>query len=137
MDQMAQNIIVVQAALQAVFAEHRLDQIDHYFAPDFVQHSPYAAPGGRDELKQWWAAVIAAIPDVTTTVEQVVADNDRVATFRVVRGTLQGDLPGFGIRRKGQAVEFRVADLFAVQGDKIVAHWEVADTGPLARLATA
>jgi predicted ester cyclase len=136
-DQMAQNIIVVQAALQAVFTEHRLDQIDHYFAPDFVQHSPYAAPGGRDELKQWWAAVIAAIPDVTTTVEQVVADNDRVATFRIVHGTLQGDLPGFGIKRKGQAVEFRVADLFAVREGKIVAHWEVADTGPLALLASA
>jgi predicted ester cyclase len=128
--------MVVREALQAVFAEHQLDQIDHYFAPDFVQHSPYAAPGGRDELQQWWAAVIAAIPDVTTTVEQVVADNERVSTFRVVRGTLQGELPGFGISGTGQDVEFRVADIFAVQGDKIVAHWEVADTGPLVRLAT-
>jgi predicted ester cyclase len=136
-DQTAQNIIVVQEALQAVFSEHRFDQIDHYFAPDFVQHSPYAAPGGRDELKQWWAAVVAAIPDVTTTVEQVVADNERVAIFRVVHGTLQGDLPGFGVSGRGQDVEFRVADIFAVQGDKIVAHWEVADTGPLARLAIA
>jgi predicted ester cyclase len=134
-DQVAQNIIVVQAALQAIFTEHRVDQIDHYFAPDFVQYSPYAAPGGRDELKQWWAAVVTAMPDVTTTVEQIVADDNRVATFRVVHGTLQGDLPGFAISGKGQEVEFRVADIFAVQEDKIVAHWEVADTGPIARLA--
>jgi predicted SnoaL-like aldol condensation-catalyzing enzyme len=136
-DQTAQNIAVVQAALQTVFTEHRLDQIDHYFAPEFVQHSPYAAPGGREELKQWWAAVVAAIPDVTTTVEQVVADDERVATFRVVRGAVRGTLPGLGISGSGQDVEFRVADIFAVQAGKIVAHWEVADTGPFARLATA
>jgi predicted ester cyclase len=83
------------------------------------------------------AAVVAAIPDVTTTVRQVVADEERVATFRVVQGTLEGELPGFGIRGTGQAVEFYVADIFAVQESKIVAHWEVADTGPLVRLATA
>jgi predicted SnoaL-like aldol condensation-catalyzing enzyme len=136
-DQTAQNIAVVQAALQTIFTEHQLDQIDHYFAPEFVQHSPYAAPGGREELKQWWAAVVAAIPDVTTTVEQVVADDDRVATFRVVRGAVRGTLPGLGISGSGQDVEFRVADIFAVQEGKIVAHWEVADTGPFARLATA
>lgn len=137
MSQMQQNVAVVRAALQSVFTEHRFDQIEHYFAENFVQHSPYAAPGGRDELKQWWTAVVAAIPDVTTTVEQVVADNDRVAAFRVVHGTLQGELPGFSIRGKGQVVEFRVADIFAVREGKIVAHWEVADTGPLALLATA
>ena len=137
MDQVAQNIAVVQGALQSVFAERQFDRIDHYFAPGFVQHSPYAAPGGRDELKQWWAAVVAAMPDVTTTVEQVVADDERVATFRVVRGTLHGTLPGLGTSGSGQGVEFRVADLFAVREGKIVAHWEVADTGPLARLATA
>jgi predicted SnoaL-like aldol condensation-catalyzing enzyme len=136
-DQIAQNIAAVQAALQTVFTEHQLDRIDHYFAPEFVQHSPYAAPGGREELKQWWAAVVAAIPDVTTTVEQVVADDERVATFRVVRGTLHGTLPSLGISGSGQGVEFRVADIFAVQEGTIVAHWEVADTGPLASLATA
>lgn len=32
-------------------------------AEDFVQHSPYAAPGGRDEPKEWWAGIVHAIPD--------------------------------------------------------------------------
>ena len=86
MDQKAQNIIVVQEALQAVFTEHRFDQIDHYFAPDFVQHSPYAAPGGRDELKQWWAAIVAAIPDVTTTVEHPRLVADRIVQFAKLVG---------------------------------------------------
>jgi predicted SnoaL-like aldol condensation-catalyzing enzyme len=126
---------IVQGALQTVFSEHRLDQIDRFFAPDFVQHSPYASPGGREELRQWWAGIVDAIPDVTTTVEQLLPGDDRVAVFRSVEGTLRKNLDAFGIKAHGQKVAFRVADVFSVRGDKITEHWEVADTGPLVQLA--
>jgi predicted SnoaL-like aldol condensation-catalyzing enzyme len=129
------NPDVVRKALQVVFSEHRLDQIDQLFSPDFVQHSPYASPGGRDQLREWWAGIVAAIPNVTTTVEHTVSADDRVAVFRVVRGTIERDLDAFGIKGNGQEVTFRVADIFALRGGKITAHWEVADTGPLTQLA--
>lgn len=135
MSHKARNAEVVEGALQVVFSEHRFDQIDRFFSPAFVQHSPYAAPGGRDELRQWWTGIVDAIPDVTTTVEQVLSDNDRVAVFRVVQGTVQKDLDAFGIKGHGQPVRFRVADIFTVHDGKITAHWEVADTGPLMQLA--
>jgi predicted SnoaL-like aldol condensation-catalyzing enzyme len=129
------NVEVVQKALQEIFSDHRLDQIDQLFSPDFAQHSPYAAPGGRDELRQWWAGIVDAIPNVTTTIEQTVSADDRVVVFRVVRGTIRKDLDAFGIKGHGQDVTFRVADIFTLQGRKITAHWEVADTGPLIQLA--
>jgi len=134
MDHKTRNVEVVEGALQVVFSEHRLDQIDRFFSPMFVQHSPYAAPGGRDELRQWWAGIVDAIPDVTTTVEQLLSDDDRVAVFRVVQGTVQKNLDAFGIKGLGQQVRFRVADIFTVQDGRITAHWEVADTGPLVQL---
>jgi predicted SnoaL-like aldol condensation-catalyzing enzyme len=140
------NEQVVLTALRVVFAEHRVDQIDRFFAEDFVQHSPYVAPGGREELKQWWAAVIQAIPDVTTTVSQttalglesvpIVANCTDVVTFRTVSGTIAQDLPEFGIIGVGKHVEFRVADIFRLRDGMITAHWEVADTGPLVLPAT-
>ena len=129
------NAEVVQTALHEVFSEHRLNEIDRLFSPDFVQHSPYAGPGGRDELRQWWAGIIEAIPNVTTTVEQMVAAGDRVAVFRAVRGTIRKNLDAFGIKGHGQDVTFRVADIFTLRDGKITAHWEVADTGPLLQLA--
>lgn len=129
------NADVVHKALQMVFSEHRLDQIDRLFAPDFVQHSPYASPGGRDELRQWWAGIVDAIPNVTTTVEQTLSANDRVTVFRVVQGTIRKDLDAFGIKGNGQDVRFRVADIFRLRDGKITAHWEIADTGPLVQLA--
>lgn len=126
---------IVKAALQVVFSEHRVDQIDRFFAADFVQHSPYAPPGGRDEMRTWWATIVKAMPDVTTTVEQLVSGDDRVAVFRVVEGTIKGDLPALGVRETGKKVTFRVADIFAVRDDKITAHWELADTGPFVQIA--
>jgi predicted ester cyclase len=131
----AQNVEIVRDALQVIFSEHRLDQIDHFFSPEFVQHSPYVGPGGRNELREWWAGIVAAIPDVSTTVEQVLSDDERVAVLRVVHGTIRNDLDAFGIKANGQEVTFPVADIFTVRNGQITAHWEVADTGPLMRAA--
>jgi predicted SnoaL-like aldol condensation-catalyzing enzyme len=135
MTEETRNAEVVTRALQTIFSEHRLDQIDQFFSPSFVQHSPYASPGGRDELRQWWARIVEAMPDVTTTVDHVVSDRERVAVFRVVQGTLRKDLEAFGIKANGQQVTFRVADIFSVRDGKITGHWEIADTGSLVQLA--
>ncbi len=133
--QVRKNSRLVVRALRAVFSEHRIDVIDKFFAEDFVQHSPYAAPGGRDELKEWWAGIVHAIPDVTTSVTQMLGQHDDVVTFREVAGTIVNDLPNFGIEGRGQQVEFLTADIFRVRRNKIIAHWEVADTGPFVALA--
>ena len=131
------STLVVLDALRVVFSEHRVDQIDRYFAEEFVQYSPYADPGGRADLARWWSGIVHAIPDVTTDVLQTVTDGTDVAAFRTVHGTLANDLPAFGLTGRGQPIEFRVADIFRVKQGAIAAHWEIADTGPLIQLAVA
>jgi predicted SnoaL-like aldol condensation-catalyzing enzyme len=135
-DQAERNVRVVEDALRVVFSEHRVDQVDTYFAKDFVQYSPYAPAGGRDVLKAWWAGFVYSVPDVTTTViRPPVAQGQDVADFRIVTGTVVHDLPALGIVAHQQHMEFRAADIFQVDGGKIVAHWETVDTGPLVQLA--
>jgi predicted SnoaL-like aldol condensation-catalyzing enzyme len=131
------NREVVNGALQAVFTDHRVDLIDKYFAEDFVQHSPYVPPGGREELKQWWAGMVYAVPDIATTTTQTVTKCADVVTFRTVTGTIVHDLPSLGITGTGQRLEFRAADIFRVRDGKISEHWEAVDTGPLVMLALA
>lgn len=129
------NREVVNGALQTVFTGHRVDLIDQYFAEDFVQHSPYVPPGGREELKQWWAGMVYAVPDITSTTTQTVSKCTDVVTFRTVTGTVVHDLPSLGITGTGQHLEFRAADIFRVRDGKISEHWEAVDTGPLVMLA--
>ena len=135
MSNVNEGVEVVRAALQLVFSEHRLDQIDELFAADFTQHSPYAPPGGRDSLKQWWAGQIAVIPDITTTVEQILGSGDKVAVFRTVHGTPNHNIPESRIKASRQRLQLRAADIFRVEDGKIAEHWEITDTGPMYQLA--
>ncbi len=133
------NIIVVQTALQVVFNEHRVDQIDAFFTEDFIQHSPLVSPdqAGRDGLKRWLTSIVTAIPDLTYFPGDPIVDGDRVMVFADVQGTIQADLPAYGIKGTGQNLKVSTAQVFRVVRGKIAEHWEVADTGPLLQLALA
>ena len=129
------NITLVTTALQVVFTEHRIDQIDRYFSPDFIQHSPLVTDPGREGLKQWLARTVAAIPDLTYTSNQVLAEGDRVITFSTVTGTIVNDMPDYGIKANGQKLNILTAHIFRVAHNQIAEHWEVVDTGPLVKIA--
>jgi predicted SnoaL-like aldol condensation-catalyzing enzyme len=129
------NIALVTTALRVVFTEHRIDQIDRYFSADFVQHSPLVTDPGRDGLKQWLTRTVAAIPDLTYTSNQVLADGDRVITFSTVTGTIVKDMPEYGIKANGQELTVLTAHIFRVAHNQIAEHWEVVDTGPLVKIA--
>jgi predicted SnoaL-like aldol condensation-catalyzing enzyme len=129
------NIALVTTALRVVFTEHRIDQIDRYFSADFVQHSPLVSDPGRAGLKQWLARTLTAIPDLSYTSTQVLADGDRVITFSTVTGTIVNDLPEYGIKANGQRLNILTAHIFRVADNQIAEHWEVVDTGPLVKIA--
>jgi len=131
------NVEVVRAAMQLVYGEQRLEEIDRYWAPDFVQYSSYTGPGGRQELREATARLVAGIPDLAATVDHALAVGDLVVAFTTWTGTIRGDLPDFGIKGAGQRLDFRTADIFRVRNSQIVAHWDVIDTGPLVRAALA
>jgi predicted SnoaL-like aldol condensation-catalyzing enzyme len=129
------NAELVRAAFQRVFSEHQIGDIDLFFAEDFVQHSPYVAWGGRAELAQWLATTVNSIPNLRYVITDVVAAGNAVVVFATVTGTIEHDLPDYGIRGSGQATEFRTAHLLRLRDGMIAGHWEVVDTGPLVALA--
>jgi predicted SnoaL-like aldol condensation-catalyzing enzyme len=130
------NVKIVLGAIETVFNQHNVAAIEEFFSQNFVQHSPYVPPGGKQELKEWWSRTVEAIPDLQGTVDHVVAAHDHVAVFRTLRGTISKDMPDLGIKARNQVLEFKVAHLFQVDNGKIVAHWEVMDSGPAVQLAT-
>jgi predicted SnoaL-like aldol condensation-catalyzing enzyme len=134
-----QPLQTVLTAVQAVFTEHHVDQIDRFFTADFIQHSPLVPPdnAGREGLKQWLSSIVAAIPDLAylPVAEQRLADGDRVLVVADVQGTIRGDLPLYGIKGSGQKLSVSTAHIFRLEHGKIAEHWEVVDTGPLVKLA--
>ena len=69
--------------------------MDEVFAPTFVNHSPSAgASSDLDGYKQTVSTMLAAFPDFSVTIEDAIAEGDKVAVRVTLRGTHQGALMG-------------------------------------------
>jgi steroid delta-isomerase-like uncharacterized protein len=102
------------------------DGLDELVAPDIVDHNPIPnqAPG-RDGFKQWMAAARTAFPDMRGTVEDVVAEADRVAARMTWHGTHLGEFVGVGPTAKH--VSFAAFHLVRFSEGRAVEWWGTAD----------
>lgn len=109
------------------------DVVDELVREDFVNHNPLvpSAPPGRDGFKQNVAALRAAFPDVEFSIEDVVAEGDKVAFRTVGTGTHEGEL--LGIPPTGRAVTFSGIVIFRFEGGQVAERWAQLDTLGLLR----
>ena len=78
-----------------------------------------------DTFKETFAEAREGFPDLGITIEDVMAEGDRVAARVVMRGTHRGEFQG--ITPTGKRVEVRAIDMFRISNGKIVEHWGHAD----------
>lgn len=110
-----------------VWNQGNLAIIDKLFADNWVGHD--LAPGlppGRDGLKLVAAAFRAAFSDTRTTVEEQVAEGDRVAWRWTFQGTHSGEF--LGIPLTGQAIVLTGISIDRIAGGRFVERWDSVDT---------
>jgi steroid delta-isomerase-like uncharacterized protein len=117
---------LVHRAVDA-FNQGDWDAIDRLFAPDYVDHDRSRAdlPSGPAGVKQAWAGFRAAFPDLHTTIDDLVAEGDKVAVRGSIRGTHQGEL--MGIPPTGRPVTVTLIDVNRVEDGQLVERWAEAD----------
>lgn len=102
------------------------DGLDELVAPDVVDHNPIPdQAAGRDGFKQWMAAARTAFPDLHGTVEDVIAEGDRVAARVSWHGTHRGDF--MGVPPAGKRVSFSAFHLVRFAEERAVEWWGTAD----------
>ena len=72
-------------------------------------------------LREQIVAYRAAFPDLTVTIDEQLAEGDRVLTRVTFRGHQTGDL--FGIAPTGKAIELTLAEIHTIQDGQIVDVW--------------
>ena len=72
------------------------DSLEEVYAPDVVWHMPDQEVRSIEEAKQFVDMFKTAFPDMHATVEDVVAEGDKVVTRVTLRGTHQGEVEEFG-----------------------------------------
>ncbi|MCU1426446.1 MAG: hypothetical protein JWL83_446 [Actinomycetia bacterium] len=119
------NKATLRRVFEEGFSHGRLEVVDECLAPGAVDHHDFTddAPDFRSHLKGVITMLRTAMPDLTMSVEDLVAEGDRVAARVILTGTHTGDA-FFGVPAAGTAV--RVEQFHFVQCDddgRGVTHW--------------
>jgi predicted ester cyclase len=102
-----ENKTVVRRLMEESLGGGKPELVDELLDSDFVRYDPYIAAGevrGAQTVKENILWFRNAFPDLRCTVEEQVAEGDKVASRWTLRGTHQGDF--FGVAGTGNRVEF-------------------------------
>lgn len=100
--------------------------IDELLAPGFVDHQ--AAPGvppDREGVKVFMTMFRAAFPDLRYTLEDSVAEGDRVVVRVTARGTMKGEFAG--MPPSGKTATWEEVHITRYANGKAVEHWGILD----------
>ncbi len=93
--------------------------------------SPTTAPLTREGQKQLLTGFRTAFPDIQLTVEEMIAEDDKIAFRSTMRGTHQGDF--LGIAATGHRVTVSLLDVIRIEDGKFIEQWGGPDTHDLLR----
>ncbi len=120
--------------VEEVWGKGSLAVVEELLATSFVLHAP--PPGvtpDREGYKQWVSMTSAAYPDGHVTVEDMIAEGDKVVTRWSWRGTHKGEM--WGIAPTGRQVTVRGISIDRLVGGKIVEEWiEMDNLGMMQQL---
>src|SRR4028119_403429 len=123
-----ENKAIARRALEEVFSgQGDLDVADELFAPNYVGHDP-ASPEdirGPEGVKEFASMYRNAFPDVLMSVEDQVAEGDKVVTRWIASGTHQGDM--MGIAPTGNRVTVAGTSVERIVDGKIEETWDNYD----------
>lgn len=106
--------------------EHLAKTIDEIVAPDAVIRTPLPIDAtGAELLKQVWAMLLGVYPDIHLTVEDVIAEGDKVVARNTVTGTHRGEFMGVG--PTGKSVTYNEVFIFRFADGRVVETWGVVD----------
>jgi len=123
-----ENKAIVRSWFHA-FNGRDLGAADRIFAPQYTLHEPGLPPNfpkGPEGLRAFAGGLLRAFPDWHATIEDVIAEGDRVVLRFTEEGTHQAQ---FGhIPATGKKVKIGGVSIFRMAGGMIAEEWEFADS---------
>jgi len=122
-----QNKSIVRRWVEEGWNKGNLAVIDQVYAPNFVQHEPSPMQVTSSEaLKQYVGGYLAAFPDLHFTIDDLVAEGDKVVWRFTSTGTQTG--PFIGMPATGKTGNITGLVMFRLENSRIVEGWVNIDT---------
>jgi len=111
---------------QEAYNTNNLDDLDGLVAADLITHALMPGmPSGLEGGKQIHRLTIAALPDFSTAIEDLMAEGDKVIMRFTATGTFKNEF--IGLPPTGKLIKFTGISIFRLAGGKIVEHWGQED----------
>ena len=103
------------------FNSGNLAVVDEIFHPEFVDRSTPEQPVGIEGVKDYIRMVRTGFPDISITIEDLIAEEDKVVVRTTWRGTHLGAYDG--IAPTGKRVTRSMIQIFHVRDGKLLEEW--------------
>jgi len=120
-----ENKRLVKRFVDEVFGQGQLESIDELVAPDFVSHTFGFTDDGRNKLRAATERVHASLTDVDFGVEDLIAEEDRVAVLLTAEATVVDEF--MGVPAAGKSYSIGEIHWFRLADGRIVEHWHQHD----------
>lgn len=118
-----QNKAMLRRGIEEVWNQGNFHVADEIIASDFVAHMPASTEDvrGPEGVKQYFASLHEAFPDIHFEIEDQVSESDRVVARCTLQGTHKGEFNGIPPTGNQVSVSGIVINRFA--DGKVVEGW--------------
>jgi steroid delta-isomerase-like uncharacterized protein len=122
-----QNKNLVRRAVEEIWNQGNYDNVGKFVSHDFVVHSdvPDEEIRGHEGVKQFFTQLRKAFPDIYFSIEDQIAEDDKVVTHWTAKGTHKGEFKG--IRPTGKQFSVRAIDIDRIINGKVIECWTNMD----------
>lgn len=100
--------------------------VDEEFHPDAVFHTPVPTDATAPQaVKGAWAMLLRAFPDIQVTVEDMIAEGDKIVVRNTVTGTHQGDYRG--LPATGRTITYKEIFIVRFSEGRVAEVWGIVD----------
>ena len=127
-----QNKALVQRVIQELVNKGDFSLLDELVASDYAYYEPTVGEmQGRDGYRSLVSMYRSAFPDMTLTINEQIAEGDKVVTCWTARGTHGGEL--MGVPPTGKQVTVQGVVISRIKDGKLIQDFESYDVHGMMR----
>jgi steroid delta-isomerase-like uncharacterized protein len=119
------NKALVRRFIDEILVQGRRGAIDELLSDDFVSHTWRSTVDGKGDLKRAMERLSEALADVCFTVEDVIAEGDRLVVRVIASATQVGEF--MGRPPSGRSYTIGEIHIFRLRDGRLCEHWHQYD----------
>jgi len=119
------NKALVRRFIDEIFLEGKPEAVDDLLADDFVPHNLGKTGTGKSAMTDAIKRASAGLSDAQMTIEDVIAEGDKVAVRLTSHAVQTG--PFMGLPPSGKPYTIEEIHIFRIKDGKVTEHWHQGD----------